>query len=177
MRGIGMWQPWPTLMATGDKQNETRGWRTDHRGPLVMCSTKRIPFEAMEAAIREPFLTALANEPGWKTQLGLALVIVNLKDCFLITEELRKKVLKERGANEIAFGNWEPGRYAWYCPQVLRIPKPFPVRGRQGFFDVPDQLLSVALEDVEKHPDWYNGPCGCKACRGELTREFETWGK
>lgn len=44
------------------------------------------------------------------------------------------------------FGDFSPGRFAWRVrdPQVLAEPIPF--RGMQGFFEVPDSLIDVAVE-------------------------------
>jgi len=39
MKAISLWQPWATLIALGLKTVETRSWRMDYRGPLVICST------------------------------------------------------------------------------------------------------------------------------------------
>ena len=38
---ISLWEPWASLMATGAKTIETRGWATRHRGPLLICAAKR----------------------------------------------------------------------------------------------------------------------------------------
>lgn len=40
MKAISLWQPWASLMQTGAKTWETRSWKTNYRGPLVICSTK-----------------------------------------------------------------------------------------------------------------------------------------
>jgi hypothetical protein len=123
-----MWQPWPALMmqrAGRAKRYETRSWYTEYRGPLVLCSTKTTPPD-IKAFVEHgsPFKAALDGQP-WREELGMALLIVNLKDCIEMTGEFIRKVTIERGGNEIYFGLWTPGRYAWDCADVIDLPKPF----------------------------------------------------
>lgn len=40
MKAISLWQPHASLMQTGAKQIETRSWKTNYRGPLLICSAK-----------------------------------------------------------------------------------------------------------------------------------------
>ena len=43
MKAITLTQPWASLVALGLKKIETRGWRTDHRGPLAIHAAKGFP--------------------------------------------------------------------------------------------------------------------------------------
>jgi hypothetical protein len=62
---------------------------------------------------------------------------------------LRRDHLREgararaRNWHEFAFGNYEPGRFAWVLRDVEQLAAPIPFTGRQGIFDVPDRLLNV----------------------------------
>lgn len=42
---------------------------------------------------------------------------------------------------EKAFGDYSPNRYAWLCSDPVPFQSPIPFVGRQGFFDVPDDLI------------------------------------
>jgi hypothetical protein len=39
-KAISLKQPWANLVASGKKTVETRKWKTDYRGELVICSSK-----------------------------------------------------------------------------------------------------------------------------------------
>ncbi len=40
MKTLSLLQPWATLVVMGVKQIETRSWRTDYRGPLLIHASK-----------------------------------------------------------------------------------------------------------------------------------------
>ncbi len=41
MKALSVHQPWASLIAAGKKTIEVRSWATSHRGPLLICATKR----------------------------------------------------------------------------------------------------------------------------------------
>ncbi len=41
MKAISLKQPWANLVASGKKTVETRKWKTNYRGDLVICSSKK----------------------------------------------------------------------------------------------------------------------------------------
>ncbi len=40
-KAISLKQPWANLVASGKKTIETRKWKTNYRGDLVICSSKK----------------------------------------------------------------------------------------------------------------------------------------
>jgi hypothetical protein len=40
MKALSIKQPWANMIASGRKTIETRKWKTDHRGPLLIVSAK-----------------------------------------------------------------------------------------------------------------------------------------
>lgn len=42
MKALSVKQPWAALIASGEKPYEVRTWRTDYRGPLVICAFTHI---------------------------------------------------------------------------------------------------------------------------------------
>jgi hypothetical protein len=40
MKALSIKQPWANLIASGEKTVETRKWKTDYRGRLLLCSAK-----------------------------------------------------------------------------------------------------------------------------------------
>lgn len=59
MKALSVKQPWASMIRNGPKTIETRTWKTDYRGPLLIVSSKKPNFEPA----------------------GYALVVVNLVDC------------------------------------------------------------------------------------------------
>ncbi|WP_309145170.1 ASCH domain-containing protein, partial [Brevibacillus sp. HB2.2] len=41
MKAITIHQSWATLIALGEKRFETRGWSTNHRGPIAIHAAKK----------------------------------------------------------------------------------------------------------------------------------------
>jgi len=65
MKALSIKEPWLTLIIHGMKTIETRTWKTNHRGNLLLVGTKR---------------------PGGN-YAGKAACIVNLVDCHLMVSE------------------------------------------------------------------------------------------
>jgi len=41
MKALSIKQPWASLIAQGKKTIETRTWKTNYRGPLLICASKK----------------------------------------------------------------------------------------------------------------------------------------
>jgi hypothetical protein len=83
-----------------------------------------------------PFLEALTGgrvaTQALRHPLGAVVAIAELVDVWRITSlEAIGYVL---GANEVAFGDWTPSRYAWLLGSVRPLAKPVPARGAQGLW-------------------------------------------
>jgi len=65
MKAVSIKQPWASQIADGTKTLEVRVWPTEHRGPLLICSSRR------------PFIDGHRH--------GEALCVVNVVDCRLMT--------------------------------------------------------------------------------------------
>lgn len=140
MRAISLWQPWASLYVAPWKWHETRGWATSHRGLTAIHAAQRFEKDhspALAAILRKAF------GPEWYKNLPTGAIIgtVEITDCFP-TEESSERGISE---TDIACGDWSPGRFAWSRKSSAVIfPKPIPYKGRQGFFNVPDDLLKEA---------------------------------
>lgn len=67
---------------------------------------------------------------------GQALCVVNLLACYP-TQSLGDTISRR----ERALGDFSDGRFAWQMVDVRQFKEPFPIRGRQGLFGVPDELV------------------------------------
>ena len=136
VKAISLWQPWASAMALGFKKIETRSWSTNYRGFLLIHAAKKV--------IQWPDIRTQAMFDGIVSQpsdlpLGQILCVVNLIGCELI------RVLNcPLTYSEQVWGDYTSGRYKWITKDLQEI-SPFPYRGRQGLFDVPDILVHTQL--------------------------------
>ena len=114
MKAITVWQPWATLLATGQKHNETRSWKTSYRGEILIHAAKtdhsgillHIPMEELKHFQK----AGVVNELPTGVIVGKA----NLVDCFQIDEAYRRKL---QGENPV-------------MADAILFNKPIPVKGK-----------------------------------------------
>ncbi len=125
MKALTLTQPWATLVATGMKRVETRSWRTGYRGPIAIHAAKGFPAAARRFAEGE---SALGRLP-LRMALGAVVCIVRLVDC-RPTEEVF-----EISALEQLYGDYTPGRWAWFLEELEAFEEPIRVRGALGLWN------------------------------------------
>ncbi len=153
MKALSLWEPYATFMATDLKWNETRGWLTHYRGELAICSAKRnwLPGEFGDEveflANRLSDLWWLENKrkPAAQRALlfpkGFVLCVVDLHDC-KPTKGLMVSPL------ESIVGNYTPGRFAWLTRNCRALKTPVPVKGKQGFFNLPAEVEAKVRRQI-----------------------------
>lgn len=159
MKALSLTPPWGTLIILQEKEWETRSFRTNFRGRIAVHASKVFPGWAKQLCETMPFLTAL----GWpmppspltqtwchdiKHRMGLlprACIIgsVEIVDCVRV-EDIRGSLSDQ----ELAFGNYEDGRFAWKLAKPKSI-HPFPAKGALGLWEAgaeATELLNAANE-------------------------------
>lgn len=142
MKALSLWQPWGTLMELEAKRNETRSWGTSYRGPLAIHAAKKWNGDLSKLCWREPFWAALRDH--LPLPLGHILCVVDLFDCV----QINAGNAPPPDSDERAFGDYTPGRFMWRTRNCVRLAKPIPFCGAQGFFEVPDSLFPLDLPAV-----------------------------
>lgn len=129
VKALSLKEPWCDLIVQRRKTIETRTWKTNYRGPLVLCASKTIDKEALAHFARLGFFCLDERFP-WQ---GFARTIVNLIDCRPMT----------RDDEEDAWIAYSPKRYAWILDNPQNDFSVFKVRGQLGLFDieVPPRFL------------------------------------
>ncbi len=165
IKALSLWQPWASLIAVGAKKYETRSWRIDYRGPLLICASKKILSAALlrQLGEKEVWQKALRSALGYdilpggviqaeksgyfaghvikRLPYGKVVALVDLTDCLPTFNYQTDWIGKEA-----AFGDFSPGRYAWKLENIRAI-EPFPVKGRQGLFEVEmPEIKNFALK-------------------------------
>lgn len=161
MKAISLWQPWASLVVCGAKKIETRSWPTKVRGTVAIHAAKR-PFNTSSYLDRElhPFANALGLPDIYsfnKLPLGCILGTVEIIEVYPIVSQTNidgrpleaafydDDVRVSVTGNELLFGGYTPGRYAWILDNPVMFDKPIPAIGRQGFWnwEVPDEINLV----------------------------------
>lgn len=137
MKALSLWQPWASLWACGRKHYETRAYKSNYRGPLLIHAAKTICVD-IDDALRE----ICEDEFGahWARELPAGALIgsCELLDCIL-TQHVHVD------AEERAQGNFTPGRYAWAVQNSQIFDRPIPYRGMQMLFEVPSEVIAIAI--------------------------------
>ncbi len=111
MKAISIKQPWASLIAAGVKTLEIRQWPTDHRGPLLVVSSRR------------PVIDGHRH--------GAALCVVDVTGCRRMTPA---------DMPFACISDFYDGHYAWELGRV-RLIEPFGVMGQLRLFDVDDRFI------------------------------------
>jgi hypothetical protein len=148
MKAMSIWQPWSSLMAAQLKRNETRGWRKNFRGELVICSSKQRRWPSYASAAMGWLWSERDRFPGchgnlkdlfYSLPFGCALCVVRVVDCVPV-----ESIEASLGLRERALGDYSPGRFAWQTEMVKVLRVPVPVLGRQGLFNLkPEEARRV----------------------------------
>ncbi|HBX22633.1 MAG TPA: ASCH domain-containing protein [Desulfotomaculum sp.] len=149
MKTLSLIQPWATLVAIGAKRIETRSWATKYRGPLAIHASKKVD---RVICLKKEFAIPL-NEHGFvlvkDLPVGAVIATCTLVDCMKVRTlrpvkrdgkivmtaflEAENSLLEVNG-NELAFGDYTPGRYAWILEDVRTLPEPVPAKGMLGLW-------------------------------------------
>lgn len=134
MKAITIWQPYASLFTAGVKHFETRGWYTNHRGPIAIHSGLR-PMKWIlkncEAAAVDTAIETFGTEGFMALPVGKIVAIGELTACFKMTPEN----IARQDPREIAVGSWEPGRYAWKIENIRPLAEPIKALGKQGLWN------------------------------------------
>lgn len=141
-RAITLTQPWATLMATGHKRNETRGWPTHYRGWVAIHAAKGFPRECQLLCRQAPFTMALSDvgfKLGSALPIGVLVGVVEIVGC-VRTEDVAGLTAKER-----ALGDYSAGRYAFLTRGARQTKHPVPMKGALSIWRLPAPLTEADL--------------------------------
>ncbi|WP_339189755.1 ASCH domain-containing protein [Paenibacillus sp. FSL P2-0121] len=138
MKSITIIQPWATLIALREKRFETRSWATKHRGELAIHAGKKIDKDACEV----PEIKAALARHGYTANIlptGAVVATATMvfpheveedKDCIAVLSN--DEIVQ---GDEIWFGDFSKGRFAWELANVQRLPDPILAKGQQGLWN------------------------------------------
>lgn len=145
MKVISLLQPWATLLVRGQKLVETRSFRTHYRGPIFIHASgalnKRYKESQMTPTLQcfEPFFVDLVKPDA--LPFGKIIGMVNIATC--VPTEVLKKHLPDQ---ELAFGDYSDGRWAWQCYDAVEFTVHTELKGQLGIRDCSVQTNCAGCE-------------------------------
>ena len=140
MKVLTIRQPWATLIMLGLKQFETRSWRTDYRGPLVIHAAATGGRIHTDELLRlERRLGAMPTTLAEKDYpLGALLGVVELDECLPMSPRL----IAALTPLERNLGWYQSGGFVWDLARAgrRRLTQPIVCSGRQGLWTLPPDL-------------------------------------
>jgi hypothetical protein len=133
MKALSLTQPWASLVAFRAKRIETRSWESLYRGPLAIHAPKGFPRWAKEFS-KEPPVGVLLG-PDYEYPRGKVLCIVKLMGCRR-TDDVRGQL----SAQELSFGDYSDGRFAWFLEFVELVEEQPEATGHLGLWNWSREL-------------------------------------
>jgi hypothetical protein len=141
MRAFSLTQPWASAVALGIKQWETRSWPTRFRGEVAIHASKAFPRWAREFADLESCTHPELDE----LPLGYIVAVCQLTECRQ-TETLAPTLSEQ----ELRWGDYSPGRYAFKLESVRLLEEPVFHRGALSFWSVAWDETNQILRQLKR---------------------------
>lgn len=138
LKAISLWNPFAMLIALGIKRNETRGWKSSHRGEIAIHAAQRCENESLGRFWKNMVMAdPKIGDVPFREWGGKILCVVNLLVPWSTDDRERVNALS---VLEVEAGNYEPGRYVWPCDNLRRLTKPVPCVGRQRIWTLSAEV-------------------------------------
>ncbi len=150
MKALSLLQPWASLVVTGPKTMETRGWSTLHRGLLLIHASQGKAGSIF--ASEPPFKKYIANFKH--LPFGAIIGSVYLTDIIRAEKlNMHDELINRLTMEEKAFGDYSEGRYAWLLENPVQFKQPIPARGMLNLWDLPAHIEKEIIDTYFKF-DW-----------------------
>lgn len=141
---ITLTQPYATLMAIGAKQNETRSWGTEVRGPLAIHAARHWTREEQNRCWDDPiydlleragYQSDLTRERNvWGLPLGCVVAVGWLEDVVQLPPH-PNPAHDYPSEPERSLGYYAPLRFIWAFSSIYQLRTPIPARGKLYVWD------------------------------------------
>lgn len=139
MKAISLLQPWAELVVIGAKHFETRSWQTKHSGRILIHASKgnsKTHELGKELVMTPHFNKYIGLREYYMLSFGAIIGECEI-DYITGTDHAKTKISEE----ELAFGDYSSGRYAWKLIKPVKYKKPIPFKGSLSLWEFPDDLL------------------------------------
>ena len=150
MKAITIRQPHASLLASGLREIETRGWDTSYRGPILIHASKKLD-KGLNVSLAADLLSfndyaaelthdarKLCDLP-WNETNGCVLAYARLADCYPIPKPTGTEL-------DLIFGDFGHRRWGLELAEVVTLRKPVPAMGLLGLW-TPDAELLKRITD------------------------------
>ncbi len=155
---ISLYNPHAMLVGLGLKLNETRSWPTKYRGLIAIHASRKMTPFLDRLCFEEPFKKALVDAGYIKGKewvkphpMGAVIATCNLVNCVEIDADFLWKQTRQ----EVIFGDYTLGRYAWILQNARLLPEPIPAKGQLSIWkwQVPEgiEIPEVAANGYNSH--------------------------
>lgn len=141
MKVLACDQPWASLIALGVKTVETRPRphpSTLYGAKIAIHANKKTDF--LDFVERPEFAAAFSRFPELPLPLGHIIGTVEVVRSIGICEET-VAALQRNKPDEIPFGDYTFGRFAWVLKNPILLKEPIPFRAHQGWPDIDTELI------------------------------------
>lgn len=130
-------QPWASLCALGFKWIETRSWKTDYRGPLLIHAGQKITpegralFASLDALTQTSLLAAHGDPETGFLQTGKLLGRVYLDDIYPTKGKAAEDYVflsNDDKLKQEAYGDFGTNRFLWIFGRAERTVPPIPAK-------------------------------------------------
>lgn len=150
IRALSIEQPWAALIQRGAKRLETRSWYTNYRGPLVIHASKKFPLYCQGLLRMSAFYNGVGRVPAKALPRGVGLCVCILRACVKVSELYKLKVLDfTPSVEELTFGDFSEGRYAWLLEHQYDFIEPIPAKGALGLWPWIKEQYQAAYESPQ----------------------------
>jgi hypothetical protein len=134
IKAISCKQPWVNMIRHGLKPIETRKWKTEYRGDLLIVSSLKPDMNMVNNILNDldgyPSIMEFYNEKILKGPYGMAICVAELYDIKPMTKK-----------DEVAACCFKyDGAYSWFLENIRPV-VPFQIKGQLRLFDVPERLI------------------------------------
>jgi hypothetical protein len=141
MKALSLWQPWAEMIFRTDddgvalKPDETRSWPTHVRGRIAIHAAKKPLRSILREFPQLKMSLMLCGVREHELAFGAIIGTVEIVHCL-------PTALVRRADWQLCWGDYTLGRWAFELLSPIRFETPIPYIGRQGFFNVPDDLVA-----------------------------------
>lgn len=132
MKVLSIREPYASLIKDEIKYIETRSWKTNYRGKILIHSCKgKYPIKDK--------VKHLVDEKNLK--FGFIICEAELVDCIYIDKNYQELIKKENLDNYLC-GDYTEGRYAWVLKNVKELNEPIEIGGQLGLWNFREEEVN-----------------------------------
>lgn len=146
MKALSVRAPWWAAILYCGKDIENRDWPTKFRGPVLLHASKWWQLDEVAG--------------DWDFVRGIVRSSAGIDARGALPEPFTYRHMRDAGGCIVgkveivdyvsaSDSPWFFGRYGFVLRNPVAFPRPIPVKGALGFFDVPDEVVARALSPAD----------------------------